>query len=601
MDDSESEEEFGEIVEKKSSKRQQDDVDLSDDEEFNDGYGSDLQGDEKDRNWLASLTELEREQELAQRHNKRDVARERWELMRKIKATEAAGGSVSVPERHRTSSSNRSRRSDPHARRANSHRSEATKISTALSDIKAKKDSRANRRTVKGDDSDYQDSSPDGSPVRKAPGSARKESPPKDSKHKELFNAISRKPAEASEPNVNADEKYKEWAKSPELKEIFIKRDTLEKWLYEPFFSKAVDGLLVRFSMGIRDSRATYCVGQIIAVKEVAKMYQVGESYTNKGLVLRGMSMTNRSEERVYRMDTISNKLFTEEELSKFQAICIHHQYESITPEDIKKRVAQIKDAENYIHKPAEIDAILKAKEEMGVKPRNLTTEKANLVSQRDEAWSVKDMETYQRISEEIDRLDKQVRISSKKRTAQLESTASINERNRKLELQYQEERDKQSLNSKKDGVVKTHDPFSRRPCRPATVLVVSKTAMEDHDRSPNPSPTPLPLITNGSSQTSQDTLNPNPSPSPSPIDGVITPDPASASPTPINCIVAAHSVIDIDIKIESAPDSFNSNPLLRLAGKKRLPDSTDSGEQSTGPPKHQRLTLKDYRQRMGL
>ena len=42
-------------------------------EEFDDGYGPDLKGDEKDRETLAKMSEMNREAILTERQNKRDA------------------------------------------------------------------------------------------------------------------------------------------------------------------------------------------------------------------------------------------------------------------------------------------------------------------------------------------------------------------------------------------------------------------------------------------------------------------------------------------------------------------------------------------------
>lgn len=50
---------------------------VSDEDEFDDGYGSDLMGDEEDRANLMAMNELQREMILAERAEKRDLDRER--------------------------------------------------------------------------------------------------------------------------------------------------------------------------------------------------------------------------------------------------------------------------------------------------------------------------------------------------------------------------------------------------------------------------------------------------------------------------------------------------------------------------------------------
>ncbi|ORX68781.1 hypothetical protein DL89DRAFT_183893 [Linderina pennispora] len=57
-----------------------------DDEQPLDEWGPDLMGDQKDRKWLASLNEVERERILAERQEKRDLLEEQRELKMKLKA-----------------------------------------------------------------------------------------------------------------------------------------------------------------------------------------------------------------------------------------------------------------------------------------------------------------------------------------------------------------------------------------------------------------------------------------------------------------------------------------------------------------------------------
>ncbi|KAJ1944845.1 RNA polymerase-associated protein rtf1 [Linderina macrospora] len=57
-----------------------------DDEQPVDEWGPDLMGDQKDRKWLSSLNEVERERILAERQEKRDLLEEQRELKLKLKA-----------------------------------------------------------------------------------------------------------------------------------------------------------------------------------------------------------------------------------------------------------------------------------------------------------------------------------------------------------------------------------------------------------------------------------------------------------------------------------------------------------------------------------
>ena len=55
------------------------------DGEFDDGYGSDLMGDDEDRLKLNAMNELEREMILAERADARDAARERHRAEKALK------------------------------------------------------------------------------------------------------------------------------------------------------------------------------------------------------------------------------------------------------------------------------------------------------------------------------------------------------------------------------------------------------------------------------------------------------------------------------------------------------------------------------------
>lgn len=52
--------------------------DSDSDEEFNDGYDENLMGDDQDQARLASMTEKEREEELFNRNERREVMRTRY-------------------------------------------------------------------------------------------------------------------------------------------------------------------------------------------------------------------------------------------------------------------------------------------------------------------------------------------------------------------------------------------------------------------------------------------------------------------------------------------------------------------------------------------
>ena len=64
--------------------------------DVDDGYGSDLMGDEEDRARLASMNELEREMELADRSERRDKELERRRTARMLKQQQRSTSKASA-------------------------------------------------------------------------------------------------------------------------------------------------------------------------------------------------------------------------------------------------------------------------------------------------------------------------------------------------------------------------------------------------------------------------------------------------------------------------------------------------------------------------
>ena len=62
--------------------------------DFDDGYDSDLMGDEADRARLAGMSELEREMELAERSERRDEIKERRQTARVLKQQQRSAAKV---------------------------------------------------------------------------------------------------------------------------------------------------------------------------------------------------------------------------------------------------------------------------------------------------------------------------------------------------------------------------------------------------------------------------------------------------------------------------------------------------------------------------
>ena len=72
-----------------------------------------------------------------------------------------------------------------------------------------------------------------------------------------------------------------------QLAKIRLSRHKMERWCHMPFFDRLVVGCYVRVGIGNHNGRSVYRVAEIMGVVETAKIYQLGNTRTNKGLRLR--------------------------------------------------------------------------------------------------------------------------------------------------------------------------------------------------------------------------------------------------------------------------------------------------------------------------
>ena len=69
-----------------------------------------------------------------------------------------------------------------------------------------------------------------------------------------------------------------------QLSRIRLTRQKLEKWVYTPFFKRAVNGGFVRINISLNNGRDGYRIVEIVDVCETDIIYQLGTTRTNKGL-----------------------------------------------------------------------------------------------------------------------------------------------------------------------------------------------------------------------------------------------------------------------------------------------------------------------------
>lgn len=94
-------------------------------------------------------------------------------------------------------------------------------------------------------------------------------------------------------------------------------------------------------------------VAEVAGVCETAKIYLLGQARTNKGLKLR-----HGAQERVFRLEFISNQEFTESEFFKWKETCALQGISLPTMEEVENKLKDIKEALLFEYKEEDIEKV---------------------------------------------------------------------------------------------------------------------------------------------------------------------------------------------------------------------------------------------------
>ncbi|XP_022621805.1 RNA polymerase-associated protein RTF1 homolog [Seriola dumerili] len=455
--------EEGEVSDSESnSSSSSSDSDSSEDEVFRDGYDDDLMGDAEDRARLEQMTEKEREQELFNRIEKREVLKRRFEIKKKLKTAkkkekeEKKKKQEEEQEKRKQSQVQDTQVVMSHNKERRSKRDEKLdKKSQAMEELKAEREKKKNKTAellakrqplktseVYSDDEEEEEEDDDKSSV-KSDRSSRSSSYDDDEKEET---------PPKSQPVSLPDE----------LNRIRLSRNKLERWCHMPFFAKTVTGCFVRIGIGNSSSKPVYRVAEIVDVVETAKVYQLGSTRTNKGLQLR-----HGGDTRVFRLEFVSNQEFTESEFMKWKEAMMVAGMQVPTLDEITKKEQSIKEALNYKFNDKDIEDIVKEKDRFRKAPPNYAMKKTQLLKDKAMAEESGDGEKVKVIQDELNELEERAEALDRQRTKNISAISYINQRNRSWNIVESEKAlVAEGQNSKNQQM----DPFTRRQCKPTMV-----------------------------------------------------------------------------------------------------------------------------------
>uniref|UniRef100_A0A8D3CT31 RNA polymerase-associated protein RTF1 homolog n=1 Tax=Scophthalmus maximus TaxID=52904 RepID=A0A8D3CT31_SCOMX len=455
--------EEGEVSDSESnSSSSSSDSDSSEDEVFRDGYDDDLMGDAEDRARLEQMTEKEREQELFNRIEKREVLKRRFEIKKKLKTAkkkekeEKKKKQEEEQEKRKLSQVQDTQVVMSHNKERRSKRDEKLdKKSQAMEELKAEREKKKNKTAellakrlplktseVYSDDEEEEEEDDDKSSV-KSDRSSRSSSYDDDEKEET---------PPKSQPVSLPDE----------LNRVRLSRNKLERWCHMPFFAKTVTGCFVRIGIGNSSSKPVYRVAEIMDVVETAKVYQLGPTRTNKGLQLR-----HGGDTRVFRLEFVSNQEFTESEFMKWKEAMMVAGMQVPTLDEITKKEQSIKEALNYKFNDKDIEDIVKEKDRFRKAPPNYAMKKTQLLKDKAMAEESGDGDKAKGIQDELNELEERAEALDRQRT---KSISAIRYKSDSCFIFYYITLCMYFFAEGQNAKNQQMDPFTRRQCKPTMV-----------------------------------------------------------------------------------------------------------------------------------
>ncbi|XP_001943293.1 RNA polymerase-associated protein Rtf1 [Acyrthosiphon pisum] len=453
-------------------------------EEFNDGYDEELMGDDEDRERLAQMTEKERETEIFKRIEAREIMKTRFEIEKKLKRAKKKE-MKEQKSLERSMSSNRSDspysgssmpldlkdRVKERKKNVEENKGKGDK-KAAMSMLKARREEKREREEEKekqlkkdmekkGDDDDEETSDKQSDQNQSKLKASDIYSDDSNSSSDTDSSESVKKSRHFFDSDSDTNEKKVHYiTKRDELNKIRLSRFKMEKFVHLPTFEKTVIGCFVRIGIGNYNGVPVYRVAEICNVCETAKVYQLGSTRTNKGLRLK-----HGTNEKVFRLEFISNQEFTESEFVKWKELCHMNRIPLPTLAELEIKVRDIKAALAYQFKEEDVEQIVREKERFKTNPHNYAMKKTSLMKDRDDAQALGKVEEVLKIEQQLSDLEERANHLDKMRTSTISSISYINDRNRKRNVEEAEKAILEELKANKGK--KIDDPFTRRSTKP--------------------------------------------------------------------------------------------------------------------------------------
>jgi len=419
-----------------------------DDDEFNDGYDDNLMGDEEDKKRLLQMTEKEREQELFNRSEKREVLKTRFEIEKKLRLAKKK-------EQNKIPFTDVNLRSTDRRKALENNR----KQKDGLQQLKEQREKRRQKAKLRASDvySSSDDDSDERNNRRKSSSSSSESSSDESSGDERRRRGSDDERSQIEEVPFELEHKT--------MNSIRLSRFKMSQWCHTPFFKETVIGCFVRLSVGIKDGKQMYRIAEITDVSQGPVAYDLEATKTDKLVKCK-----HGRDERNFRIQYVSNTEFSENEFNEWKSRMERDRISLPNRKQIDEKLKHIQAALNYNFKESDIEAIVKEKEKYAQIPVNFAVRKTELKKMKDLAEQNGDLFKVNELTEQLDDLEQKAKELDYKRTQSISAISYINERNRMRNIVESEKaivaaREEERLNQ-------GDDPFKRRKCAPMLVSI---------------------------------------------------------------------------------------------------------------------------------
>ncbi|KAH8102183.1 plus-3-domain-containing protein [Cristinia sonorae] len=367
--------------------------------------------DEYDRQRLLSLSEIEREDILAQRQEEIQRMQMKSQLDQMV----------------RDQSSKKDDSVSKAAKRAHAPRGATKEKSRKLDELKAKRKAKGEKKKTRSDSPKRERSS---SPMDMETDDDEEDG--QITKHDEQEERDRRlygeKSASEDEPATLRD-----------LTKIRLTRDTVARFCMRSWFEDFMVGSWVRYLIGNDEHKnPIYRICEVTGLNNnEVKPYKINDQVVNQEVFLR-----HGSAAKCWAMDKISNSSFTEREFDRLVKVCQHDNIKLPTKRQVEKKAAQLQRLADLNITEAEIASMITRKKQMSADTRSntvLSIERSRLKQalhlaqvRRDEQDEADIQSQITAIEDEIASRERSSGGGAKGEETAADKLAKVNERNRK-------------------------------------------------------------------------------------------------------------------------------------------------------------------------